>query len=183
MGTLLCHLSHPTTLITDHFHQTGHKTTRLSPDTCYQGSCFTAIIILWRITVGSDLGVFDPYRSILNFLPNFPPDWEVTVSDVLTFFWSCSSGQLELMSPRLLFVMPATNARSEWPFNVVQCIKMYLHSPMSWQWFNHLILLHINVSHTDELGLVDVESEVASTKHNQTEIMLTITMIYRNYNG
>ena len=60
---------------------------------------------------------------------------------------------------RLLLVMPATNAESGRSFSAVQRIKTYLHSAMSQQRLNHLMLLHAHKSHTDDLDLIDVAND------------------------
>ena len=70
----------------------------------------------------------------------------MTVSEILTFFRSCTPGQLDLMSQvsklvRLLLVMPATNAESERSFSTVRRIKTYLRSTMTQQRLNHLMLM------------------------------------------
>ena len=56
---------------------------------------------------------------------------------------------------RLLLVMPATNGESEQSFSAVQCIQTYLHSTMSQPHLNHLMLLHVQKSHTDDLELAN----------------------------
>ena len=107
------------------------------------------------------------------FSQNFPADGKVLISDILTFFRSCTPGQLELMSQvsklvRLLLVMPATNAESERSFSALRRIKTYLRSTMSQQRLNHLMLLHIHKSHTDSLNLVDVANDfIAGNDHRK----------------
>jgi hypothetical protein len=95
------------------------------------------------------------------FSQNFQPVREVVFSDILSFFRGCTPSQVDLMSQvsklvRLLLVMPATNAESERSFSAVQRIKTYLCSTMSQQRLNHLMLLHVHKSHTDDLDLIDV---------------------------
>ena len=56
---------------------------------------------------------------------------EVTLSDILSFFRSCTPSQIDLMCQvskvvRLLLVMPATNAESERTFSAVRRIKNLL---------------------------------------------------------
>ena len=86
------------------------------------------------------------------------------MSDIITFFRSCTPGQLEVMSQvsklvRLLLVMPATNATSEKSFSALLRIKTYLRSTMSQQRLNHLSLLHIHKNRTKNLNLVDVAND------------------------
>ena len=86
------------------------------------------------------------------------------IYNVVSFFRSCTSSQIELMSQvsklvRLLLVMPATNTESEWSFSAVRRIKTYLRSTMSQQRLNHLMLLHVHKSHTDDLDLIDVAND------------------------
>ena len=59
----------------------------------------------------------------------------------------------------LLLVMPATNAQSERSFSAVQRIKTYLCSTMTQQRLNHMMMLHVHKSHTDDLDLVAVAKE------------------------
>lgn len=108
------------------------------------------------------------------FLNNyFQTDGVVTVSDILTFFRSCTPGQLKLMSQvsklvRLLVVMPAMNAESEQSFSAVRRIKTYLCTTMSQRRLNHLILLHVHKSLTDGLNLVDIASDfIAGNDHRK----------------
>ena len=68
----------------------------------------------------------------------------------------------------LLLVMPATNAGSERSFSAVRRIKTYLHSTMTQQRLNHLMLLHVHKSHTDSLNLVDVANDfIAGNDHRK----------------
>ena len=98
------------------------------------------------------------------FSRNFQAEQEVVVPVIITFFWSCTSGQLEVMSQvtklvRLLLVMPATNSTIERSFNALWRIKKHLSSTMSQQRKNHLMLLHIHKNHTQNFNLVDAAND------------------------
>ena len=68
----------------------------------------------------------------------------------------------------LLLVMPATNAESERSFSAVRRIKTYLRSTMSQQRLNHLMLLHVHKSYTDDLSLVDIANDfIADNEHRK----------------
>ena len=119
---------------------------------------------------------FDPLllpTHLQIFSQTFKPDGEVRVMDLLSFFRGCTPGQLDLMSQvsklvRLLLVMPATNAESERSFSAVRRIKTYLRSTMSQQRLNHLMLLNVHKSHTDDLSLVDIANNfIANNKHRK----------------
>uniref|UniRef100_A0A1X7VWM0 HAT C-terminal dimerisation domain-containing protein n=1 Tax=Amphimedon queenslandica TaxID=400682 RepID=A0A1X7VWM0_AMPQE len=98
---------------------------------------------------------------------------QTMVSDILTFFQSSSPGQVQLMHQvaklmTLLLVMPATNAQSEWSFNSVGRIKTYLRSSMSQKRLNHLMLLHIHKTGTDERDLIHVANNfISNHKHRK----------------
>ena len=69
---------------------------------------------------------------------------------------------------RLMIMMPATNAESEISFSAVRRIKTYLRSTMSQQRLNHLMLLHIHKSLTDDFNLVDVANDfIAGHDHRK----------------
>ena len=85
------------------------------------------------------------------FSQNFPTNGEVCLSEILSYFSSCTSGQLELISQvsklvKILLVKPATNAEIERSFGAVRQIKTYLSSMMSQQCLNYLMLLHLHKS-------------------------------------
>ena len=122
---------------------------------------------------GSD---FDPHllQTHLDiFSRPFQVEGDVTVSDIVTFFQKCTSGQLELISEVmklviLLLVMPTTNAASERSFSAMRLIKTYLRSTMYQQHLNHLMLMHIHKDQTDALNLVDVANDfIAGSNHRK----------------
>ena len=119
---------------------------------------------------------FDPLllsTHLQIFSQTFKPVGKVCVSDLLSFFRGCTPGQLDLMSQvsklvGLLLVMPATNAESERTFSAVRRIKTYLRSTMSQQRLNHLMLLHVHKSYTDDLYLVNVANGfIANNEHRK----------------
>ena len=55
--------------------------------------------------------------------------------------------------------MPATNATSERSFSALRKLKTYLHSSMSQQRLNHLMLLHVHKERTDALDLEEAAGE------------------------
>ena len=107
------------------------------------------------------------------FHTNFPTTVDVSLAEVLGFLRSCAPAVLELISQvtllvKLMLVMPATNATSERAFSSVRRIKTYLRSTMSQQRLNHLMLLHVHKSSTDQLSLVDVANDfIAGNEHRQ----------------
>ena len=120
-----------TSYISDHFDQPGYKTygkvqvlllkaatsqpykEELSFVLSFYGSDFDSLLLSTHLEI---------------FSQTFQQDKEVTLSDILSFFRSCTPSQVDLMSQvsklvRLLLVMPATNAESERLFSAVRCIK------------------------------------------------------------
>ena len=84
---------------------------------------------------------------------------EITIHDVVRMLGGLSSAKRVAFSSvwtamKLLLVMPATNASSERSFSALRRIKMYLHTPMTQQCLNHLMLLHVNKEKTDALDLL-----------------------------
>ena len=70
----------------------------------------------------------------------------------------------------LLLVMPATSSQSERSFSAVRRIKTYLCSTMSQQCLNHLMLLHVHKSQTDELNLIDVANDFIDANDHRKNI-------------
>lgn len=122
---------------------------------------------------GSDFDALLLPTQLEIFSRNFHEEREVMVSDIITFFRSCTPGQLEVMSQvsklvRLLLVMPATNATSERSFSALRRIKTHLRSSMSQQRLNHLTLLHIHKNCIEALNLVDVANDfIAGNEHRK----------------
>lgn len=164
-----------TSCIKDHFNQPGFKVygkvqaLLLKAATCQPSEEELQFVLSFY---KSD---FDPLllsTHLQIFSQTLKPDGEVSVTDLL-FFQGCTTGQLALMSQvsklvRLLLVMPATNAESERTFTAVRHIKTYLCSTMSQQRLNHLMLLHVHKSYTDDLSLVDVANDfIADNEHRK----------------
>ena len=122
---------------------------------------------------GSDLDPLLMPTHLEIFHTNFPTTVDVSLAEGLGFLRSCAPAVLELISQvtllaKLMLVMPATNATSERAFSSVRRIKTYLRSTMSQQRLNHLMLLHIHKSSTDQLSLVDVANDfIAGNEHRQ----------------
>ena len=100
-------------------------------------------------------------RQLGIFAKHFQSFEGVTLTDIFTFFRSCTPGQLGLISQvsklAMLFpVMPATNATSEQSFSALRRIKTYFHATMTQQRLNHLTILHVHKNLTDDLDLVAV---------------------------
>ena len=62
---------------------------------------------------------------------------------------------------RLLQVMPAANAVSEWSFSAVRCIKKHLRSTMLQERLNAVIVLHVHKDLTDGLDLKSISNKFA----------------------
>ena len=169
-------LDHITTCIVDRFNQPGYKTYGKVQALLLKaagGLPYEEELHFVLSFYGSDFDSLLLPTQLEIFSQNFQAEGDVTVSDIFTFFRSCSSGQLELMCQvsklvRLLLVMPATNAESERAFSAVRCIKTYLRSTMSQQRLNHLMLLHVHKNLTDSLNLVDVANDfIAGSDHRK----------------
>ena len=128
-----------TSCIDDRFNQPGYKiyekvetlllnaaTSKLYQDELqhvltFYGDDFDALLL------PTHLEVFSNYFSSKD---------QVVLSDILSFFQTCTPGQLELLSQvtklvKLLLVMPATNAESERTFSAVRQIKNDQQCPSS----------------------------------------------------
>ena len=67
---------------------------------------------------------------------------------------------------RLILVMPASNAVSEWAFSVMWRIKSYLRSTMGQACLNHVMVLNIYKEQADTLDLTAIANEfVGSSEH------------------
>ena len=110
---------------------------------------------------GSDFDYLQLETQLGIFAQHFQSSEGVTLTDIFTFFRSCTQGQLDLISQvsklaMLLLVMPATNATSERSFSALRRIKTYLRATMTQQHLNHLMILHVHKNLTDDLDLVAV---------------------------
>ena len=73
----------------------------------------------------------------------------IQLPDIIKYFKTRSPAELALFSEigtllKLVLVMPATNAVSEWSFSALHRIKSYLTSTMIQDRLNHLMTLHIH---------------------------------------
>ena len=64
---------------------------------------------------------------------------------------------------KLILVMPASNAVRERSFLSVKRIKTYLHSTITNNWLNHLLILHTHKLFTDRHDLMKVADKIAKT--------------------
>ncbi len=162
-----------TSCIEDRFNQPGYKTYTKVQALLLKAESHMKMNCDSFSFYGSDFDFVLLPTHLEIFSTNFKVVGQVVVSNIITFFQSCTSGQLELMSQvsklvRLLLVMPATNAGSERSFSAVRRTKTYLRSTMSQQRLNHLMLLHVHKSHTDSLSLVDVAKDfIAGNDHRK----------------
>ncbi len=112
---------------------------------------------------GSDFNsvLFSTHLEIFSHV--FYESEKVSFSDILAFFVVVLAkshlipqvGKLLM----LLLVMPATNVESERSFSALRRIKSYLRTTMSQQRLNHLMILHVHHSETDNLDLVQVAND------------------------
>ena len=63
---------------------------------------------------------------------------------------------------KLLLVLPATNATSEWSFSALRRVKTYMRSTMTQERLNNLMVLHVHKEHCDRLELERVANEFVS---------------------
>lgn len=71
---------------------------------------------------------------------------------------------------RLVLVMPATNATSERTFSSLRRVKTYLHSTMTQERLNHLLILHIHRDATDALDLCAIGNDFVSARDSRKSI-------------
>nr|XP_014339917.1 PREDICTED: uncharacterized protein LOC106702279 [Latimeria chalumnae] len=94
--------------------------------------------------------------------------------DVIDFMKNPSYTECQFFSNvavliKLVLVIPATNAVSEWSFSALRLIKNYLRTTMSQACLNHLMLLHIHKNITDSLNLLEVANEfVEGSEHRRS---------------
>ena len=70
----------------------------------------------------------------------------------------------------ILLVIPATNATSERSFSALRRIKSYLHSTMTQDHLNHLMLLYYHQDLTDLLHMKEVANEFISAKEQRSTV-------------
>ncbi len=84
--------------------------------------------------------------------------------------------QRELLSEvcqlfKLLLVIPATNAVSEWSFSALQRVKTYLRSTMAQDRLNHIMTLHTHRGLTDDLSLIESASRFIHGSDHREQIL------------
>lgn len=98
---------------------------------------------------------------------NTPPN----IFDVREYMKSLSPAKKQLIAEvctvlKLILVMPASNATSERSFSALRRVKTYLHSTMSQDRLNHLMILHVHKELTDALNLKEVANDfVCGSEH------------------
>ena len=60
---------------------------------------------------------------------------------------------------KLLAVMPATNAVSESSFSTMRRLYTYTRTNMSESRLNHMMILHVHMTKTDSLSLINIANE------------------------
>ena len=98
-----------------------------------------------------------------------------TLHDVLDYVRSLSPGQRTSMSQlcvllTLILILPATNAVSERSASSLRRIKTYLHSTMSQQRLNNLMILHIHKEQTDSLDLTQCMKDFTLGNDHRTDL-------------
>ncbi len=163
--------------VSDRFDQPGYKTYSKVQNLLLRAARsedYSEELQFVQTFYGSD---FDPVQlsTHLEIFSNvFHQSKRVTLSDILVYFRGGSS-QIHLISQvgkllMLLLVMPATNAQSERSFSAVRRIKSYLRTTMSQQRLNHLMILHVHQSETDNLDLIQVANDFIDGKDHRKKI-------------
>ncbi len=128
------------------------------------GSCFTNLRISKKVTL----------KEALQFLQN------LSISQ-------CSFYKQVCWLARLILVLPATNAASEWSFSNMKRIKTYLSCTMKQDCINHPMILNIYKEIANELDLAAVANEfISGSDHrkcfldrlNFTLLLLIFSNIY-----
>ena len=69
-----------------------------------------------------------------------------------------------------VLVLPATNATSERSFSALRRIKTYLHTTMSQERLNYLMVLHAHKEQVDRLELERVAHEFVSGREGRLRV-------------
>ena len=100
---------------------------------------------------------------------------EVCVGEVVCVLGNLSavekiafSGVLAVM--KLLLVMLETNTTSEHSFSPLRCTKTSLRTTMTQQHLNHLMVLYIHTTSTDDLDLMNVAREFAARREGRLRV-------------
>ena len=67
------------------------------------------------------------------------------------------------------------NAVSEGSFSAMRRVKNYLHSTMGLEQFNHLMVLHVHISITDSLDIIQVVNNFVSQNERREHVFGTFT--------
>ncbi len=73
---------------------------------------------------------------------------------------------------RLILVLPATNAASEWSFSNMKRIKTYLRCTMKQDCLNHPMILNIYKEIVNELDFAAVANEFISGSYHRKRVFL-----------
>ena len=98
-----------------------------------------------------------------------------TIFDIRDYFQSMSCSQRALLNQvtrvlQLLLVMPSTNATSKRSFSALRRVKTYLHSTMTQERLNHLLVLHVHKDYTDSLDMLQVANSFVSDSEHRLRI-------------
>ena len=75
---------------------------------------------------------------------------------------------LEVVSNSSL--MPATNASSERSFSALRQVKTYLHTTMTQERLNYLMIIHVHKERTDALDMKTLLNEFVDKSEHRTRI-------------
>ena len=93
-----------------------------------------------------------------------------TWRDVVEYVKELRGPQKQLLSEvvkliRLLLLIPATNAVSEWSASAVRRTKTYVRSTMGQARLNHAMLLTIHREQTDKLNIVEIANQFVNNEN------------------
>ena len=72
---------------------------------------------------------------------------------------------------KLAIVVLATNSISDRSFSVMRCIESYLHSTMSQERINNLIVLYIHKEYTESIKLCNIGNDYVSKSECRTQVL------------
>ena len=106
-----------------------------------------------------------------------------TLIEVRDYFRSLSPAQQSCMSEiftllKLIMVIPATNAVSEWSASAVRRMKTYLRSTVTQLHFNNLLVLHVHTERTVILQLTASLNEFVSGSKHRSSLFGTFWIIF-----
>ena len=102
---------------------------------------------------------------------------KVTLKEALQFLQNLSISQRSFYKQvcwlaRLILVLPATNAASEWSFSNMKRIKTYLRCTMKQDCLNHPMILNIYKEIVNELDFAAVANEFISGSYHRKRVFL-----------